>query len=648
MRVKFRYQIPSNAIYRVGPTVSGVPFARYTTIQAAINAAVADGHTDNTNPATIEIYPGTYAENLSLNAGVHLKGIQNLRGGANAVIVQGSLTLTLSSGTVDENQVFIDSLAIQPPAATRAIVLAGTSPGRMFFQNCDVDSNSGGAGVTGLVYQSNTNSSSEIRLFDTSVVSNNASDTEIIKIDLGTVQLIGGRSQLSNTVTNAIGARISGAGSALLLMAQRGVTGSFTQVFTIDGAGSLLSIERTQVQNTLAGGHLATLNNATCLFRAQHSRLLLGTGAAKIGNDGGAGGTVQIVACLFGGSFTAPRSTIDDSLSQQTWGPRGQLPKSTQYNEFQVGRGVGFSTIQAALDAANASTTGARKTVYVPPGNYTENLTLYPDVDLVADSNSQANNSFCPVTINGVHTLAMTTASGSVSIHGIRFRSLTTNATPLFSVSGNQSSFLRFENCMLQKTFAGAAKIMAFTNTASLNVNMLDCEISMNADSGSSVFDMSGAGAAINLSIAGSRPEFSNYAILTGPQTGVAAFSTPLVIGNASFATGVYLRNIKVEMTTNRMFQFAHASDVARVENSVLRQFIDAGEVFYFGVAATVVIANSFVDIGAAGGTPGTVLVAEDGGSGGTFNYGSCAFAGNSDIKNTLTTTQYAETLTGV
>ena len=71
-RTKFRYQASYDSIYRVGKTVGTQPQTQYTSIQAAINQAVTDGHTSNDNPAFIEIYPGSYTENLSLSPGVHL------------------------------------------------------------------------------------------------------------------------------------------------------------------------------------------------------------------------------------------------------------------------------------------------------------------------------------------------------------------------------------------------------------------------------------------------------------------------------------------------------------------------------------------------------------------------------------------------
>src|SRR5258706_9668944 len=39
------------------------PAAPYTSVQAAVNAAVADGH-DTANPTTVVVYAGTYVEDL--------------------------------------------------------------------------------------------------------------------------------------------------------------------------------------------------------------------------------------------------------------------------------------------------------------------------------------------------------------------------------------------------------------------------------------------------------------------------------------------------------------------------------------------------------------------------------------------------------
>lgn len=61
--------------YWVAPPGAGRVNAPYTTIQAAIAASVADGHTSATGGANIYITPGTYVENPVLFSGTNLIGV---------------------------------------------------------------------------------------------------------------------------------------------------------------------------------------------------------------------------------------------------------------------------------------------------------------------------------------------------------------------------------------------------------------------------------------------------------------------------------------------------------------------------------------------------------------------------------------------
>src|SRR5262245_22330602 len=121
-QVQFRFQRPISPIYRVGPTGSNMFF---TSIQTAINQAVADGFTSSANPAEIEIYPGTYVENVSLNPGVNLKGMLSYSKAEGGVVIQGSVTYNVAAGTFPNNDCLVDSIQILPPAATVPFTFSG-------------------------------------------------------------------------------------------------------------------------------------------------------------------------------------------------------------------------------------------------------------------------------------------------------------------------------------------------------------------------------------------------------------------------------------------------------------------------------------------------------------------------------------------
>lgn len=71
--------------------------SQFTSIQTAINTAVADGH-DAANPAVVYITPGTYIENLSLKSGVFLAGL-GFSGTMMTVLIQGAAVLNVPPGT---------------------------------------------------------------------------------------------------------------------------------------------------------------------------------------------------------------------------------------------------------------------------------------------------------------------------------------------------------------------------------------------------------------------------------------------------------------------------------------------------------------------------------------------------------------------
>ena len=93
------------AEYIVGPSL--VDGATHTSIQAAINQAVADGF-NASNPTVILVRPGTYVENLSLAGGVHLQSA--VAGKSFSTQVSG--TVNFASGGV----VSINAIDISAPA----------------------------------------------------------------------------------------------------------------------------------------------------------------------------------------------------------------------------------------------------------------------------------------------------------------------------------------------------------------------------------------------------------------------------------------------------------------------------------------------------------------------------------------------------
>ena len=98
------------------------PFGNFHTIQAAIDAVVADAAT----PATIYIYPGTYTENLVLADGVNLLGSNEME-----VFVVGEHTPPASGDVSFDSIKFI--------SATDVLLDAGANTCNIKFYNCVFD-----------------------------------------------------------------------------------------------------------------------------------------------------------------------------------------------------------------------------------------------------------------------------------------------------------------------------------------------------------------------------------------------------------------------------------------------------------------------------------------------------------------------------
>lgn len=113
-----------------------IPVVGYTTIQSAVNAAVADGHND-TNPAVIIILPGTYTENVTLAPGISL--FSPINGYIGTTLIIGNVSADLiASGTNSLSNILIVG------AFTARHLLPST---QIIFMNNVIVNNTSGDGV---------------------------------------------------------------------------------------------------------------------------------------------------------------------------------------------------------------------------------------------------------------------------------------------------------------------------------------------------------------------------------------------------------------------------------------------------------------------------------------------------------------------
>ena len=173
---------------------------------------------------------------------------------------------------------------------------------------------------------------------------------------------------------------------------------------------------------------------------------ILGPGASDVdtltGDTGGAisptGGNIN----LLGGDLL----TVAGAGSTLTFNPTSAAYPLSKFVVAQDGSG-GYSTIQAALDAANTEriSSGRGQTVYVQPGTYTENLTFYEDIDLHG-AIGQVDSEILVVV--GTHTPP---DSGQFSVYGIWFR----GTTSCFSTNSAGTGIFNFFNVIVEITGVG-------------------------------------------------------------------------------------------------------------------------------------------------------------------------------------------------
>jgi pectin methylesterase-like acyl-CoA thioesterase len=132
--------------------------------------------------------------------------------------------------------------------------------------------------------------------------------------------------------------------------------------------------------------------------------------------------------------------------------PQGNAVVSKYLVSNTAGSGY-YTTIQAAINAANATTPSNPVTVFIKDGSYTEDLTLYTNVYLVGVSRDL-------VTINGAHTAP---ASGVIAFENINF---TTGTTVISGGSG--ANTMTFNCCYFNC-------VSIFNMSAATTANFYSC-----------------------------------------------------------------------------------------------------------------------------------------------------------------------------
>lgn len=604
-RTKFRYQAPYSTIYRVGKVIGGEQQCQFTSIQAAINKAVADGHTSNDNPAFIEIYSGTYTENLSLSPGVHLIGqgtkIINppaANGVGSEVTVVGNMTYANSNGlTRSQNRINIRGICFTVLNGI-TFTISGTGAVDFLLDNCVVQKQTTGD-VNPAFQFANTNAASRIRWNDTFIFHDVATS---IAMDLqrGSTEFRGKLAGVVSLNGVTLGAAATLSNTASLSVANNAsfTSGPFTAVVNLTNASNVVNGDRATFQNTLVGGIMFNCTANANVRMRQCGLFLQDATSVMVKAVGGAAPTFISVSNAWGGTLSAPFNACDAAVSQfeNTGTASNRLTRSVY-----VGGGRGYGTIQAAINAAaamNVAAGGGRTRVFITPGLYIENLTLADNVDLIADDQAASNNGIgLPVNISGHHSWTPGSANALVQIRGIGFNVQTdqgVNPFFLFAAGAQTRPQLLFLECNIFYNFANVRNLFTVTGTVSSVLSITRTSIAHSTDqTGQTVFDYSGASGTVG----------AHQLFVTGQLSGVEencgfGGSTVINADTLMLKTGAglssFFKFLNLSSLGDRFWSIDHTDAVINIAQCYISSFCQtaAGVWAKFNVAGAINLDN--------------------------------------------------------
>jgi hypothetical protein len=476
----FKFQGSEERIFRV------FPVSKYTTIQAAIDAADAflGGAGDDSNRAFVLVYNKgfAYSEDLTMKPGVAVIGVGSDGVDSKPVIISGSVTYT----PTNSSPAFMQNIQCLAPVGKSALIYSGASAGRFVAENClfnkfDADAANPSALISntgsGLVELRNTivnkandgicvdiTSNATVKFFDQNAgIEANGSAVQAARINSGSLELRDNKVAITSAQTGGDVVEFTGAGTLKMEgCGQSDLNGdsNFLNMFT----GSIATLRNSIIN----GGGLTT------------TKFAIGTGTINL-NQG----------FFFIGSFGVDRArAVDPTITvtnQETPGI-GRIG-----NRFIVGDGRGYTKIQDAIDdavSAGFGGAGAAANIEIFFGTYVENLTLPTNINLIGRRQPSDQNNQVAAFIEG-EVLINGADDGTTILQGLSF---TANASTKSALrfEGTGAMALKAANCEFHastdRSFAG----VKITNSSATSIDFRKCLFFMDGDTGL-MFDI-GAG----------------------------------------------------------------------------------------------------------------------------------------------------------
>jgi hypothetical protein len=145
--------------------------------------------------------------------------------------------------------------------------------------------------------------------------------------------------------------------------------------------------------------------------------------------------------------------------------------------------GIDAATIQGCIDLCTSASASNVYAIMIPPGVYTENLTLKGSVVLIGMGNSLDTKT---VVIKGTHTFtgsAVQVLDNRFSLGNLLLDANGATTTPHFTLAGTTTAQIDIVGCNVQHTSSSTASV-AFSLGSNITLYFIDSWLTMNQNSG--------------------------------------------------------------------------------------------------------------------------------------------------------------------
>lgn len=266
-------------------TATGTYNSPFVSVTAAIDAAVAAGHSD-ADSATV-ILLASITENITLKPGIWLTSLgTGTHGSPN---ITGTVTITSSTGTTVTNHHSISNLRIVAPTNGHCINFTGIAPQKLFVRDMWLDANGTGDGL----YMNNTGTGSTVQFDIGHLTHSGSGDVYCINVVNGGCYI----TDIETSITCQVAAVQTG---AVLTINESELDASGDVVCGTYGTGAL-TITNSLITNTKNNANGIQINNAGGTVTLGNNVISL-TGIGGFAVQSPAGGIVYHAGTVFTGN----------------------------------------------------------------------------------------------------------------------------------------------------------------------------------------------------------------------------------------------------------------------------------------------------------------------------------------------------------